>query len=108
MANVNTEVSQGLQNIRNTSDATEAIDVLCSAILQAIRAKNEVAGYDKTFRSVVTAINGINKYTIIDTGNEVANIPAYVGNQKINIGTNVWVKIPSGNRSNMYICNIIS
>lgn len=108
MTNVNTEVSQGLQNIRDTSDATEAIDVLCREILQAIKSKNEIAGYDKTFRSVITAINGTNLFTIIDTGIEIPNIPAYVGSQKINVGTNVYVKIPSGNRSNMYICNVIS
>lgn len=107
MANVNTEVSQGLQNIRETSDATEAIDVLCREILQAIKTNNEIAGFDRTFRSVVTAIDGSNRFTIIDSGSEVSNIPAYVNGQKINVGTSVWVKIPSGNRSNMYICNVI-
>lgn len=108
MANVNTEMSQGSKAVQATTEATEAIDVLCNAILQAIKTKNEIAGYDRTFRSVVTAINGSNLYTIIDTGNEVANIPAYVGSVKINVGSSVWVKIPSGNRSNMYICNVIS
>ena len=108
MANVNTELSQGSKAVQDTSDATEAIDILCKQILQAIKTKNEIAGYDKTFRSVVTAINGSNLYTIIDTGKEIANIPAYVGDTKIHAGSSVYVKIPSGNRSNMYICNVIS
>lgn len=108
MANVNTQMSQGSKAVQDNTMATEAIDVLCNAILQAIQTKNEVAGYDKTFRSVVTAINGSNLYTIIDTGKEVANIPAYTGNVKPHIGSSVYVKIPSGNRSNMYICNVIS
>lgn len=105
MANVNTEVSQGLQAIRDTKEATEAVDVLCAAILQAIKTKNEVAGYDKTFQSVVTAINGSNLYTIMDSGAEIANVPAYVGGQKIQVGNPVWVTIPSGNRNKMFISN---
>lgn len=108
MANVNTDLSQGSKAVQDTSEATEAIDILCKQILQAIKTKNEIAGYDKTFRSVVTAINGSNLYTIIDTGKEIANIPAYVGSTKIRVGASVYVKIPSGNRSNMYICNVIS
>lgn len=105
MSNVNTEVSQGLQNIRENKEATEAIDVLCSAILQAIKTKGETAGFDRTFQSVVTAVNGVNRYTIIDSGSEVINVPAYVGGQKIQVGNPVWVTIPSGNRSKMFISN---
>ena len=108
MANVNTELSQGSKAVQDTSDATEAIDILCKQILQAIKTKNEIAGYDKTFRSVVTAINGSNLYTIIDTGKEITNIPSYAGGSKPHVGSSVYVKIPSGNRSNMYICNVIS
>ena len=107
MANVNTKLSQGSKAVQDTSEATEAIDILCKQILQAIKTKNEIAGYDKTFRSVVTAINGSNLYTVVDAGNKIT-VPAYVGGAKINVGSSVWVKIPSGNRSNMYICNVIS
>lgn len=105
MANVNTEVSQGLQDIRDYAENTEAIDILCSAILQAIKTKAETAGFDRTFQSVVTAVNGANKYTILDSGTEIINVPAYVGGQKIQIGSPVWVTIPSGNRSKMFISN---
>lgn len=108
MANVNTEASQGLQDIQNNKEATEAIDVLCNVMLQAIQKRNEIAGYDRTFQSVVTAINGINAYTIIEAGAEIKNVPAYVGGQKINVGNSVYVKIPSGNRNKMHICNVIS
>lgn len=107
MANVNTAPSQGLQTIQMSKDFTDAVDILCASILQAINEKSKYAGYDRTFQSVVTAVNGSNTYTILDSGNEIENVPAYVGTQKITVGSSVYVKIPSGNRSKIHICNVI-
>lgn len=107
MANVNTAPSQGLQTIQMSKDFTDAVDILCSSILQAINERNKNAGYDRTFQSVVTEVDGSNTYTILYAGNKIANVPAYVGSQKILEGSSVYVKIPSGNMSKIHICNVI-
>lgn len=107
MVNTNTSPSRGLQDIEQSQLYTEAIDTLCRAFIQAAKAKCESIGYDQTFRSTVVAVNGSREYTILDNGTEVKNVPACVNGASIVVGTPVWVKIPCGQRSKMYICNVI-
>ena len=71
MVNTNTSPSNGLQDIEQSQLYTDAIETLCRAVIQAAITKNDAAGYDKTFRSTVVAINGSREYTILDNGNEI-------------------------------------
>lgn len=78
--------------------------VLESSILTLVNRAIEKAGYDKTRTGVVQAINPNGTYQVLIDGISYPSVPI-LNTYTADVGDTVKVKYPSGNVSQMYICN---
>lgn len=60
---------------------------------------------DKTFPSVVYDINSDGTYAIVKAGQKY-NVKCCIPSLPISLGSNVWVKVPSGRMQDMHICGL--
>lgn len=60
---------------------------------------------DKTFPSVVYGVNADGTYTIV-RANQKYNVKCAIPGLQLGLGSNVWVKIPSGRMQDMHICGV--
>ena len=60
---------------------------------------------DKTFPSVVYSVNSDGTYTIVKAGQKY-NVKCSIPGLLLELGSNVWVKIPSGRIQDMHICGV--
>ena len=87
-----------------SKDLAEAIDVLAKQIANSLKYSN--SNYDRTFISVVKAINSNGTYTVIDDfGNERICVLA-LPNVTLSVGQRVYATIPQGDLTKMYISGI--
>ena len=61
--------------------------------------------FDKTFPSVVYGINSDGTYVIVKAGQKY-NVKCAIPGLSLGLGSNVWVKIPSGRMHYMHICGV--
>lgn len=78
--------------------------VLESSILTLINKAIEKAGYDRTRTGRVQAINENGTYRVLIDGVVYPSVPI-LNTYTADVGDTVKVKYPSGNVSQMYICN---
>lgn len=60
---------------------------------------------EKTFPSVVYGVNSDGTYTIVKAGQKY-NVKCAIPGLSLGLGSNVWVKIPSGRMQDMHICGV--
>ena len=61
--------------------------------------------FDKTFPSVVYGVNPDGTYAIVKAGQKY-NVKCAIPGLSLGLGSNVWVKIPSGRMQDMHICGV--
>ena len=85
----------------------EAVNLLVSEFISAI--KNHSHNYDKTYLSVVKAIEikkAITYYTVPDESGIDRKVKCAIPNAQLTIGQSVWVKLPCGNLNEIHICGV--
>ena len=83
----------------------DAIDVIANKIIAVVDRKISKLSFDKTFPSVIYGLNSDGTYTIIKA-NQKYNVKCAIPGLQLGLGSNVWVKIPSGRMQDMHICGV--
>ena len=85
-------------------ELTEAINVLAKQIANSLKYSN--SKYDRTFISVVKAKNNNGTYTVIDDYGIERECVLAIPNLTLTVGQRVYVTIPQGDLTKMYISGI--
>lgn len=91
--------------MNNRRNELEAVDVLVNKIIAVVDKKISKLSHDKTFPSVVYGVNADGTYTIVKAGQKY-NVKCAIPGLQLGLGSNVWVKIPSGRMQDMHICGV--
>ena len=91
--------------MNNRRNELEAIDVLANKMISVVDKKISKLYFDKTFPSVVYGVNSDGTYTIVKA-NQKYNVKCAIPGLSLGLGSNVWVKIPSGRMQDMHICGV--
>ena len=85
-------------------DLEEAINVLAKQIANSLKYSD--SGFDRTFISVVKAVNSNGTYTVIDDYGKERNCVLAIPNVTLSVGQRVYATIPQGDLTKMYISGI--
>ena len=87
------------------NDNMKAMHTLLNEISLLIDKRLSAYHCDKTFKSTIWKVNRDKTYQICYTGH-FYDVKNALGTE-LNVGQNVWVKIPSNSLKDMHICGII-
>ena len=88
----------------NKKELTEMINVLAKEIVVA--SKKTFTEYNRTFISVIQRVREKNMYDVIDEYNIVRTIPMSIPNILLSVGQRVYVTVPNGDFTKMYISGV--
>ena len=91
--------------MNNRRSELDAINVIANKIIAVVDRKISKLSFDKTFPSVIYGLNSDGTYTIIKA-NQKYNVKCAIPGLQLGLGSNVWVKIPSGRMQDMHICGV--
>lgn len=91
--------------MNNRRNELEAVDVLVNKIIAVVDKKISKLCCDKTFPSVIYGVNSDGTYTIV-RANQKYNVKCAIPGLQLGLGSNVWVKIPSGRMQDMHIYGV--
>lgn len=93
-----------MDNKNKNNEDIEAIDILVTNILKAIKQNNIT--YDRTYKSVIKSVTP-KGYIIFDNTGQERTVKCCIPGIELKVGQNVWVKEPEGNLNWIHICGVV-
>ena len=90
--------------MNNDKLLSEAVEVLAKEIANSL--KHSCTNFDRTFISVVQAVNSDGTYTVLDEFSFDRNCVLALPNVTLEVGQRVYVTIPQNDIRKMYISGI--
>ena len=88
-----------------SKELAEAIDVLAKQIANSL--KYSSSKFDRSFISVVRNVNSNGTYTVLDDYGTERNCVLVIPNVSLSVGQRVYVTIPQGDLTKMYISGVL-
>ena len=93
-----------MEKRKNARDLNDAVMTLAKQIKKSLEYSE--SNYDKTFISIVQAVNSNGTYDVTDEYGAIRNVVLALPNVTLQVGQRVYVTIPCNNLKNMFISGV--
>lgn len=93
-----------METRKNSKDLNEAVETLAKQIKKSLLYTS--SDFDRTFLSVVQAVNSNKTYDVLDEYGTIRNVVLALPNVTLSVGQRVYVTVPCGDFKNMYISGV--